>query len=258
MKKVLLIGLLMVLSAVGGAWVVRHLECGMPAEVKAEAVKVAKVAEEPAAKEEPPKPVIATEGAELGVWTMDFEAAKAVAASANKPLLLNFTGSDWCGWCKLMDRRVFSQEAWAAYAKEHLALVWVDFPRDKSRVPETFVARNQALATRYSVRGYPTYVLIAPDGTEIGRLGASQEATPESFSAQIQSLITLTRIEELLSPEDLNAYHALQAEQEALEAEQAAWLTKVRQEGSTFEGRQDALHQQLEALRAKAAENALQ
>ncbi len=49
-------------------------------------------------EEAPAAEAIQTEGAKVGHWTMDFEAAKKIAAEKNLPLLLNFTGSDWCGW----------------------------------------------------------------------------------------------------------------------------------------------------------------
>lgn len=132
----------------------------------------------------------ATAGAQPGEWTMDVAAAKTLAAEKNLPLLLNFTGSDWCGWCKIMERQVFSQEAWKAYAKEHFVLVWIDFPKDKSLVPEAFVERNQQLSREFDVDGYPTYVLLDPDGqTRLGQAGASREATPESFIENLETLV---------------------------------------------------------------------
>ena len=132
----------------------------------------------------------ATEGAAPGEWTMDLGAAKALAAETDRPLLLNFTGSDWCGWCRMMERQVFSQEAWQTYAKDHLILVWIDFPRDKSLVPEAFVERNAQLMKEFEVGGFPTYFLLDPDGqTRLGQAGASREATPQSFIATLEDLL---------------------------------------------------------------------
>jgi len=129
-------------------------------------------------------------GAEPGKWTMDFDAAKRVAAEKHLPLFLNFTGSDWCGWCKLMDREVFSQDAWKTWAAEKLMLVWIDFPSDKSLVPMGYVLRNRTLADSFGVRGYPTYILLAEDGeTLLGRLGASRDATPEGFIGEVEALL---------------------------------------------------------------------
>jgi len=130
------------------------------------------------------------EGAVPGKWTMDLDAAKKVAAEKKLPLLLNFTGSDWCSWCKLMDEKVFSQEKWAAYAKDSLLLVWIDFPNDKSLVPEKFVTRNTSLKDDFGVKGFPSFFLLDDNGkTKLGQLGADQEITPEKFIATIKTLL---------------------------------------------------------------------
>ena len=61
-------------------------------------------------------------------WLEDFEKAKAQAKAENKKILLDFTGSDWCGWCIKLDKEVFSQQAWKDYAAKNLVLVELDFP----------------------------------------------------------------------------------------------------------------------------------
>jgi protein disulfide-isomerase len=132
----------------------------------------------------------ATKGAVPGQWTMDLDAAKKVAAQKKLPILLNFTGSDWCGWCKHMDKEVFSKESWATYAKENLLLVWIDFPKDKTLVPEKFVARNRALSETYGVEGYPAYIVLDEDGqTKLGQLGADQDISPEKFIGNLKPLL---------------------------------------------------------------------
>lgn len=132
----------------------------------------------------------ATAGAVLGQWTMDIDAAKALAAETGLPLFLNFTGSDWCGWCRLMDKQVFSTPAWQAYAKEHLVLVWIDFPKDKSLVPEVFRQRNDNLMREFGVGGFPTYILLDADGqTRLGQTGADRNITPEVFIATLEDIL---------------------------------------------------------------------
>jgi hypothetical protein len=132
----------------------------------------------------------ATEGAELGAWTMDLEAAKALASKKELPILLNFSGSDWCGWCTLMEEQVFATPEWTAYASNALLMVLIDFPQDKSMVPNQFVQRNDSLNEQYGIEGFPTFVLLDSDGsTELGRLSASREATPTSFQAEIALLL---------------------------------------------------------------------
>lgn len=147
------------------------------------------------AQEETFKP--ATEGAKVGEWTMDFEGAKKLAAEKKLPMLLNFTGSDWCGWCKLMDKNVFKMGEWEDYAKENLILVWIDFPQDKSLVPEAIAAKNDKLKDAFNVEGYPTYFVVDSDGeTQLGQLGASQSASPAWFIGEIEK-VKLNRAGEL-------------------------------------------------------------
>lgn len=118
-----------------------------------------------------------------GVWTADFEAAKNLSKEKNLPLLLDFTGSDWCGWCKLMDRKVFAEKTWDDWAKTNVVCVTVDFPEDRSKLTRKVQKQNQALLARFGVKGFPTFVLLAPGGEkEIGRTGCpGRDVTPARF-----------------------------------------------------------------------------
>lgn len=192
----------------------------------------------------------ATEGAELGKWTMDAPAAQALAKEKGKPLFVNFTGSDWCGWCKLMDGKVFSQKAWQDYAAGELVLLWVDFPKDKGLVPEKFVKQNDELAEKYGVSGYPTYVVLGPDGRELGRLGADREATPEKFIGQLKDVLIAQSIEKWLDAAQLAAYRAAEkardaakAKAEAIQKELMDEAMKLQQE---FQTRAKALQDKYE------------
>ncbi len=133
------------------------------------------------------------DGAKVGQWTMDFDAAKELASEKKLPLLLNFTGSDWCGWCKLMDKNVFAQKPWQEFASSNVLLVTLDFPKDKSIVPEKYVKRNEELKNQFSVRGFPTYVILDTDGeTKIGQLGAGREKTPDSFITEFKNVVRMS------------------------------------------------------------------
>jgi len=131
---------------------------------------------------------VTAQGANLGEWTMDLEAAKLLAKDMDVPLMLKFTGSDWCGWCKIMEKDVFSKSEFLDYAGTHLVLVTIDSPRDKSIVPEEYWQRNQQLFKQYGVRGVPTYVILDANGKEIGRLGAGRGKTPASFIAELKGI----------------------------------------------------------------------
>ena len=120
-------------------------------------------------------------------WLTDFEAAKEVAASEDKPLLLDFTGSDWCIWCIRLKDEVFTREAFTDYAEDELVLVELDFPRGKSQTEE-LKAQNAALAEKYGVRGFPTIVLLSPDGDLIDKTGY-RKGGPEAYVAHLKELL---------------------------------------------------------------------
>ena len=140
----------------------------------------------PAAADEPAIPFY---GAELGAWTQDYAAATNAAATDGKPVFLDFTGSDWCGWCMLMEEKVFSKQEWKDWAATNIYLVTLDFPRDKSKVPEDFQKRNRELSKQYGVRGYPTYIVLDSKGEKLGQLGASRDATPAKFIRQLCNVL---------------------------------------------------------------------
>src|SRR6266481_1993267 len=83
-------------------------------------------------------------------WQTDLAKAQAQAKKENKLVMLDFTGSDWCGWCKKLDAEVFSKPEFASYAKKNLVLVEVDFPRGKQQSAELKKA-NQALQDKYKI-----------------------------------------------------------------------------------------------------------
>ena len=103
-------------------------------------------------------------------WLSDFRQAQADAKAGKKLLLLNFTGSDWCGWCIRLEREVFSQPEFQAYAKDNLVLMTVDFPRAKPLSAEVR-KQNEELAQKYLVEGFPTIVVLNGDGKQVGELG---------------------------------------------------------------------------------------
>jgi uncharacterized protein YyaL (SSP411 family) len=99
-------------------------------------------------------------------WLTSVPDATAQAKKENKLVLLDFTGSDWCGWCKKLDAETFSKSEFADYAGKNLVLVQVDFPAQKPQSAE-LKAANQALQAKYRVDGYPTLVVLKPDGTVV-------------------------------------------------------------------------------------------
>lgn len=104
-------------------------------------------------------------------WIQDFEAAKAQARSEGKDLLLDFTGSDWCIWCKRLDAEVFSQDPFKSEAPKKFVLVKLDFPRDESLVTPEIKAQNERLQERFGVQGFPTVFLCDAEGLPYAQTG---------------------------------------------------------------------------------------
>jgi len=114
-----------------------------------------------------------------GEWLTDYDKALLQAKTEHKQLLMDFTGSDWCGWCKKLDREVFTQPEFKEYADKNLVLLKVDFPRNKV-LPDSEKAQNDKLAQKFHIEGYPTIVVLASDGSKSGELGYV-EGGPKAF-----------------------------------------------------------------------------
>jgi thioredoxin-related protein len=118
-------------------------------------------------------------------WLTNVPEATGQANKEHKLILLNFTGSDWCPNCKILDAEVFSKSDFADYARKNLVLVTVDFPAG-SHQPAKLQDANQALAEKYSVRGYPTVILLKPDGTVLFKELGYRGGGPSWLIAKIE------------------------------------------------------------------------
>ena len=125
-----------------------------------------------------------TQAADLN-WGKDLPTALTAAKAEKKMVLLDFTGSDWCGWCIKFDKETLATDKFAEYAKTHLALVVVDFPNKKMQSAE-LKAANDALKEKYKVSGFPTFVVLNADGKEIGRQVGYASGGPEAFIAKLE------------------------------------------------------------------------
>jgi thioredoxin-related protein len=110
-------------------------------------------------------------------WSSDFAAAKKLAAETKRTLLLNFTGSDWCGYCIALDQEVFSKPVFKEGVKDKFILVELDSPRDTSKLSAETIQQNKELEIRYQIKGPPSVILCDPEGKPFGvtgynRLGA--------------------------------------------------------------------------------------
>ena len=125
-------------------------------------------------------------GAEDLNWMTDLPKAQAKAKTENKLVLMDFTGSDWCGWCIKLHKEVFSKPEFSEYAKKNLVLLEVDFPRSKEQSAELKRA-NQALQGKYKIEGYPTIIVLNGEGKKVGELGY-MAGGPTAFIAELEKL----------------------------------------------------------------------
>ena len=119
-------------------------------------------------------------------WLTSLEQAQKEAQANNKLLLMDFTGSDWCGWCIMLDKEVFSKQEFKDYASKNLVLLELDFPKRKQMPPET-TAQNERLLMKYGIQGFPTVVVFDSTGKPLGALGY-QAGGPQAFIAQLEKL----------------------------------------------------------------------
>jgi len=104
------------------------------------------------------------------LWQTDYVAAKAKAKKEHKLLLIDFTGSDWCGWCKKLKKEVFSQKLFQEQAPQEFILVELDFPQ-KTKIDDKLIAQNRKLAKEFGISGYPSIILADANGVEFARTG---------------------------------------------------------------------------------------
>ena len=118
----------------------------------------------------------------------NFDVALKQAGEKHRQILINFSGSDWCGPCIRLRKEILETEAFEKYADEHLLLVRADFPRQKkNKLSAEQIKLNEALAERYNPNGkFPFTVLTDEKGKVIRTWDGFPEATPALFIQQVQ------------------------------------------------------------------------
>lgn len=102
-------------------------------------------------------------------WITSWAEAQKLAKKTGKPILMDFTGSDWCAPCKMLKRDVYDKPEFKKWAKANVVLLYLDFPQSKPLTP-ALQKQNDTLAARFQIRGYPTALFVSKDGKELGRL----------------------------------------------------------------------------------------
>lgn len=126
-------------------------------------------------------------------WTDDFEAAKAKAQAEGKDLFMDFTGSDWCGWCIKLHKEVFDEDLFKEAIHQNFILVKLDYPRDQSLVTEEVKAQNEVLQQKYGIQGYPTIFLTDATGRPYAKTGY-QKGGAEPYLAHLNEFVEARKV----------------------------------------------------------------
>ena len=159
-------------------------------------------------------PSFAQEGEAHSNWVTDYDSAVKLAKEQKKDILVDFTGSDWCGWCIKLDEEVFEHEAFLKPAMEKYVLCALDFPRGeeaKAKVPNP--ERNAELQKKYAIQGFPTILVLSVDGTLLGRTGY-QPGGPEAYVGHLDEISSKGR-KALVAVRELEAEYAAAADDAA-------------------------------------------
>ena len=124
-------------------------------------------------------------------WLGDLSEAKKEATENHKLILINFSGSDWCGPCIRLRKEILESDAFVNYAADHLVLVRADFPRQKKNQPsKEQVKLNEALADQYNSEGkFPYTLLVDENGKVLRSWDGFPDETPEQFIAQVDNAL---------------------------------------------------------------------
>ena len=119
-------------------------------------------------------------------WGTNFEEAKAAAAKDNKDILMDFTGSDWCGWCIKLQKEVFTKDGFKQEAPKHFVLLELDFPQ-KTELPKELKEQNEKLQETYAIEGFPTILLTDAKGRPYAKTGYLPGG-PEAYNEHLTEL----------------------------------------------------------------------
>lgn len=114
-------------------------------------------------------------------WSTNLEQAFKDAKKQNKPVLVEFTGSDWCPPCMMMRKKVFSQKEFVSEASKDFILVELDFPNGDPELKK----KNDPYAKKYNIEGFPTVILFDSNGKEFNRFFASDYPNTKDFLAHL-------------------------------------------------------------------------
>ncbi len=110
-------------------------------------------------------------------WTSNLEAGIAQAKKEGKSVLVEFTGSDWCPPCIMMQKNVFSKSEFVSAASKSYVLVIIDQPNKDKELAK----KNAPLFQKYKINSVPHVVLLDGSGKEFHRFNPTEAPTVKGF-----------------------------------------------------------------------------
>lgn len=127
-------------------------------------------------------------------WLVNVDEAYKVSQETGKPILANFTGSDWCGWCKRLTKSVFIHDEFKTWADKNVVLLELDFPRRK-QLPQDIKQQNASLQKAFGIRGYPTIYVFDLDKKDNGEFAinafgkTNYKKTVKEFTDDVDAML---------------------------------------------------------------------
>ena len=127
-------------------------------------------------------------------WLVNVDEAYELSQKTGKPIMANFTGSDWCGWCKRLTKSVFIHDEFKTWAEKNVVLLELDFPRRK-HIPQEIKQQNASLRKAFSIRGYPTIYVFDLDRKDNGEFAISSHGktnykkTVKEFTDDVDAML---------------------------------------------------------------------
>ncbi|PID28513.1 MAG: hypothetical protein CR982_04310 [Candidatus Cloacimonadota bacterium] len=120
-------------------------------------------------------------------WLINYDKAIELSKKEKKHIFVDFTGSDWCGWCIKLKEEVFSKKSFADYLEKNFIPLELDFP-NKKKQSEEIKKQNGELAKKYEIKGFPTILILDEEGKVIAKTGY-QQGGPEKYIEHIKELL---------------------------------------------------------------------
>lgn len=111
-----------------------------------------------------------TNSAWAAPWLTSYADAVKESRQTGKPILMDFTGSDWCIWCKRLKSEVFDSAEFEVWAKKNVVLLELDFPQSGNQ-SEELKKQNAELAQKYNIQGYPSILFVDAEGEVLAESG---------------------------------------------------------------------------------------